>query len=227
MSDDNSNDHDLSGLFEKNVRWAEGMERRSPGFFTSLLTQQTPQYLWIGCADSRVPANELVGLLPGDVFVHRNVANVVAHSDLNALSVIQYAVDALKVKHIIVVGHSKCGGVTAALNNTRVGVVDNWLRHVQDVRNAHLEFLQAVPEAGRVDALVELNVLEQARNVCLSTVVEDAWAKDQAVVVHGWVYGLHNGLLQDLSFAVNSTDDVAPAYQRALLALKLRHLPII
>ena len=225
MSDDNSNDHDLSGLFEKNVRWADDVERRHPGFFTSLLTQQTPQYLWIGCADSRVPANELVGLLPGDVFVHRNVANVVAHSDLNALSVIQYAVDALKVKHVIVVGHSKCGGVTAALNNTRVGVVDNWLRHVQDVRNAHLEFLQSLPEDKRVDALVELNVLEQARNVCLSTVVEDAWAKGQTVVVHGWVYGLHDGLLKDLSFTVHSTDDVAPAYQRALFALRLRHLP--
>ena len=227
MSDDNSNDKDLSGLFEQNVRWAEKMEQRSPGFFTSLLTQQTPQYLWIGCADSRVPANELIGLLPGDVFVHRNVANVVAHSDLNALSVIQFAVDALKVRHIIVVGHSKCGGVTAALNNTRVGVVDNWLRHVQDVRNAHLELLQQVPEAQRVDALVELNVLEQARNVCLSTVVEDAWVRGQQVIVHGWVYGLHNGLLKDLSFTVASQDDVAPAYQRALLALKLRHLPIV
>jgi len=226
MSDATIPDHDLASLFEKNSRWAEGMERRSPGFFTSLLTQQTPQYLWIGCADSRVPANELVGLLPGDVFVHRNVANVVAHSDLNALSVIQYAVDALKVKHIMVVGHSRCGGVTAALNNTRVGVVDNWLRHVQDVRNAHLEFLQQVPEDRRVDALVELNVLEQARNVCLSTVVEDAWAKGQTVVVHGWIYGLHNGLLQDLSFTVENTDDVAEAYQRALFALRLRHLPV-
>ena len=226
MQDDNPSDLNLANLFEKNSRWAAGMEQRSPGFFSSLLTQQTPQYLWIGCADSRVPANELVGLLPGDVFVHRNVANVVAHSDLNALSVIQYAVDALKVRHIMVVGHSRCGGVTAALNNTRVGVVDNWLRHVQDVRNAHLEFLQAVPEAQRVDALVELNVLEQARNVCLSTVVEDAWAKGQTVVVHGWVYGLHNGLLQDLSFTVNNTDDVAPAYQRALFALRLRHIPV-
>jgi carbonic anhydrase len=226
MSDDNSNDKDLSGLFDKNVRWAEGIERRDPGFFTSLLNQQTPQYLWIGCADSRVPANELVGLLPGDVFVHRNVANVVAHSDLNALSVIQFAVDALKVKHIIVVGHSKCGGVTAALNNTRVGVVDNWLRHVQDVRNAHMELLQAMPEAQRVDALVELNVLEQARNVCLSTVVEDAWVRGQQVIVHGWVYGLHNGLLKDLSFTVASMDDVAAEYQRALFALRLRYIPV-
>jgi len=226
MSDDNSNDKDLSGLFEQNVRWAEKMEQRSPGFFTSLLTQQTPQYLWIGCADSRVPANELIGLLPGDVFVHRNVANVVAHSDLNALSVIQFAVDALKVRHIIVVGHSKCGGVTAALNNSRVGVVDNWLRHVQDVRNAHMEFLQAVPEERRVDALVELNVIEQARNVCLSTVVEDAWVRGQQVIVHGWVYGLHNGLLKDLSFTVSSVDDVATEYQRALFALRLRYIPV-
>ena len=225
MSNDNASDRELAQLFEKNEKWAAGMERRDPGFFSRLLTQQTPQYLWIGCADSRVPANELVGLLPGDVFVHRNVANVVAHSDLNALSVIQYAVDALKVKHVIVVGHSKCGGVTAALNNTRVGVVDNWLRHVQDVRNAHLEFLQSLPEDDRVDALVELNVLEQARNVCLSTVVEDAWQRGQSVVVHGWVYGLHNGLLEDLSFTVNSMDDVAPAYQRALFALRVRHLP--
>jgi len=216
----------LDELFDRNRRWAAATEQRSPGFFTRLLSQQAPQYLWIGCADSRVPANELVGLLPGDVFVHRNVANVVAHSDLNALSVIQYAVDALKVRHVIVVGHSKCGGVTAALNNTRVGVVDNWLRHVQDVRNAHLEFLQSLPEDKRVDALVELNVLEQARNVCLSTVVEDAWVRGQSVAVHGWVYGLHNGLLKDLSFTVASMDDVAPAYQRALLALKLRHLPI-
>jgi carbonic anhydrase len=223
---DNTNDKDLSGLFEQNARWAEKMEQRSPGFFTSLLTQQTPQYLWIGCADSRVPANELIGLLPGDVFVHRNVANVVAHSDLNALSVIQFAVDALKVRHVIVVGHSKCGGVTAALNNSRVGVVDNWLRHVQDVRNAHMEFLQAVPEERRVDALVELNVIEQARNVCLSTVVEDAWVRGQQVIVHGWVYGLHNGLLKDLSFTVACIDDVGPEYQRALFALRLRYLPM-
>jgi carbonic anhydrase len=223
MADDN--DNDLSNLFAQNAAWAQGMEKRSPGFFTSLLTQQTPQYLWIGCADSRVPANELVGLLPGDVFVHRNVANVVAHSDLNALSVIQFAVDALKVKHVMIVGHSKCGGVTAALNNTRVGVVDNWLRHVQDVRNLHLDFLLSLPEERRVDALVELNVLEQARNVCLSTVVEDAWHRDQRVVVHGWVYGLHNGLLEDLSFTVERTEDVAPGYARALAALKARYSP--
>lgn len=220
-----NDDPALAHLFDLNGKWAAGMEKREPGFFSKLLTQQTPQFLWIGCADSRVPANELVGLLPGELFVHRNVANVVAHSDLNALSVIQFAVDALKVRHIIVVGHSKCGGVIAALNNTRVGVVDNWLRHVQDVRNSHLEFLYSLPEAGRVDALVELNVLEQARNVCRSTVVEDAWQRDQTVIVHGWVYGLHNGLLRDLSFTVDHADDIEPAYQRALFALRMRHLP--
>ena len=216
----------LHELLASNRLWAAKTEARSPGFFTGLLAQQAPQYLWIGCADSRVPANELVDLQPGELFVHRNVANVVSHADLNALSVIQFAVDALKVKHVIVVGHSKCGGVTAALNNSRVGVVDNWLRHVQDVRNAHMEFLQAVPEAQRVDALVELNVIEQARNVCLSTVVEDAWVRGQQVIVHGWVYGLHNGLLKDLSFTVACIDDVGPEYQRALFALRLRYLPM-
>src|SRR3954470_9321661 len=159
---------DLDHLFEKNTRWAAGMEKREPGFFSRLLTQQSPQYLWIGCADSRVPANELVGLLPGELFVHRNVANVVAHSDLNALSVIQFAVDALKVRHVIVVGHSRCGGVVAALKGQRYGLVDNWVRHVQDVRNMHLAFLERLSENDRIDALVELNVLEQARNVCLS-----------------------------------------------------------
>jgi carbonic anhydrase len=220
-----STELNLDDLFERNVQWAAGMERREPGFFSRLVNQQTPQYLWIGCADSRVPANELVGLLPGELFVHRNVANVVSHSDLNALSVIQYAVDALKVRHIIVVGHSRCGGVVAALRNLRFGLVDNWLRHVQDVRNAHLEFLESLPEDDRIDALVELNVLEQSRNVCLSTVVEDAWQRGQRVIVHGWVYGLHNGLLEDLSFTVENTADVVTGYQRALEALKARYRP--
>jgi carbonic anhydrase len=218
-----STESDLDDLFERNVQWAAGMERGSPGFFSRLVTQQTPQYLWIGCADSRVPANELVGLLPGELFVHRNVANVVSHSDLNALSVIQFAVDALKVRHIIVVGHSRCGGVIAALKGLRFGLCDNWLRHVQDVRNMHLEFLESLAESARVDALVELNVLEQARNVCLSTVVEDAWQRGQSVVVHGWVYGLHNGLLEDLSFTVERGEDVAPGYRRALAALQARY----
>ena len=216
----------LKRLFDSNRAWSRRIQQQDPDFFVKLSQQQSPAYLWIGCADSRVPANEIVGLAPGELFVHRNVANVVAHSDLNALSVIQFAVDALKVRHVIVVGHSKCGGVTAALNNSRVGVVDNWLRHVQDVRNAHMEFLQAVPEERRVDALVELNVIEQARNVCLSTVVEDAWVREQQVIVHGWVYGLHNGLLKDLSFTVACIDDVGPEYQRALFALRLRYLPM-
>ena len=213
---------DLTELFDKNRDWARKTEEREAGFFTRLLQQQKPEYLWIGCADSRVPANELVGLLPGELFVHRNVANLLVHSDLNALSVIQYAVDALGVKHIIVVGHSNCGGIRAAMNNQRAGLVDNWLRHVQDVRDAHEDFLASLPEGDRVDALVELNVLEQARNVCRTTVVADAWQRGQSVVVHGWVYGLHNGLLQDMCITSSSSDEVTPAYARALDALRQR-----
>lgn len=213
----------LTELFEKNRAWAAATERREPGFFTRLLQQQTPQYLWIGCADSRVPANELVGLLPGELFVHRNVANLVVHSDLNALSVVQFAVDALKVTHVIVVGHSNCGGVRAALENKRAGLVDNWLRHVKDVRDAHAGWLAQVASERRVDALVELNVLEQARNVCHTTTVQDAWQRGQTVVVHGWVYGLHNGLLEDLRITARSADEVAPAYERALGHIKSRY----
>ncbi|HEX5686388.1 MAG TPA: carbonate dehydratase [Ideonella sp.] len=213
----------LTELFDNNRRWAEETETREPGFFTRLLSQQTPQYLWIGCADSRVPANELVDLLPGELFVHRNVANVVVHSDLNALSVIQYAVDSLKVQHIIVVGHSNCGGVKAAMNSWRVGLADNWLRHVQDVRHQHRAWLNQVDSAVQVDALVELNVLEQARNVCTTTVVQDAWGRGQTVVVHGWVYGLHNGLLQDLSMTVAGAADVEVAYEAALAGIHARY----
>ncbi|NRF66079.1 carbonate dehydratase [Aquincola sp. S2] len=213
---------DLQELFGKNRDWAAATEAREPGFFTRLLQQQTPQYLWIGCADSRVPANELVGLLPGELFVHRNVANLLVHSDLNALSVIQYAVDALQVRHIIVVGHSNCGGVRAAMENRRAGLVDNWLRHVQDVRDLHDGFLAGLHESLRVDALVELNVLEQARNVCRTTVVGDAWQRGQSVVVHGWVYGLHNGLLEDLQITATSLDDVGLAYDTGLAQLKQR-----
>ena len=215
---------ELTELFEANRRWAQHVEAREPGFFTKLLKQQTPQYLWIGCADSRVPANELVDLLPGELFVHRNVANVVVPTDLNALSVMQYAVDMLQVRHVIVVGHSNCGGVTAALNNTRVGLADNWLRHVQEVRNRHQTLLDRLPESLRVNTLCELNVLEQARNVCRTTVVEDAWLRGQEVVVHGWVYGLHNGLLEDLSITVTCAADVEKAYSRALGAVTQRAL---
>ena len=214
----------LTELFDSNRDWAARTEHREPGFFSRLLEQQTPQYLWIGCADSRVPANELVGLLPGELFVHRNVANVVAHSDLNALSVIQFAVDGLKVQHIIVVGHSNCGGVKAALMDLRLGLVDNWIRHVKDVRHAHQALLEAVPEDARVNALVELNVLEQARNVCDTTVVQDAWARGQEVVVHGWVYGLHNGLLEDLQITARCLDDVTPAHAAALAGIRRRYL---
>ena len=214
---------DLQELFANNRQWAAKTEAREPGFFTKLLAQQSPKYLWIGCADSRVPANELVDLLPGELFVHRNVANVLVHSDLNALSVIQFAVDALKVQHIIVVGHSNCGGVRAALNNERTGLVDNWLRHVQDVRDAHEGFLAGLDGSLQVDALVELNVLEQARNVCRTTVVRDAWSRGQNVVVHGWVYGLHNGLLEDLKLTVASIDALGLAYDTALALVKQRY----
>ncbi len=182
-----------------------------------------PQYLWIGCADSRVPAHEILGLLPGDVFVHRNVANVVVHSDLNALSVMQYAIDMLKVRHVIVVGHYGCGGVMAALQNRRIGLADNWIRHVQDVRNKHRSWMDGMPdEAMRLRALCELNVLEQSLNVCETTVVQDAWERGQSVVVHGWVYGLHNGLLEDLKMTVANAGEVLAAYGLAIGALKER-----
>jgi carbonic anhydrase len=214
----------LPDLLQKNRDWALAVEARTPGFFTRLLEQQTPQYLWIGCADSRVPANEILGLLPGDVFVHRNVANVVVHSDLNALSVMQYATDQLQVKHIMVVGHYGCGGVTAALHNRRIGIADNWLRHVQDVRNKHKGVIDAqVDDAARLHLLCELNVLEQSLNVCETTIVQDAWARGQSVVVHGWVYGLHNGLLQDLQMTVRDAQEVAVAYDRALQGIVSRY----
>ncbi|ABM96322.1 carbonate dehydratase [Methylibium petroleiphilum] len=214
---------DLKELFDNNREWAKQTEVREPGFFSRLLKQQSPQYLWIGCADSRVPANDLVGLLPGELFVHRNVANVVVHSDLNCLSVVQFAIDMLKVQHLIVVGHSGCGGVAAALADRRVGVADNWLRHVQDVRNKHQTWLDGVREIDRVNALCELNVVEQALNLCSTTVVQDAWQRSQQVVIHGWFYGLHNGLLEDLTMTVDSADAVIPAYQRALATVKARY----
>jgi carbonic anhydrase len=216
---------DLQELLDSNRLWAAKTEARSPGFFTKLLEQQAPQYMWIGCADSRVPANELVDLLPGELFVHRNVANVVVHSDLNCLSVIQFATDLLKVGHIIVVGHSGCGGVRAALQDLRVGLADNWIRHVRDVRHRYAEWLDAVPEERRVDALCELNVVEQALNVCQTTIVEDAWARGQALVVHGWFYGLGNGLLQDLKMTVAGPADVEEAHARAIAAVRSRYAP--
>ncbi len=214
----------LNNLFDNNRRWAEQTEASRPGFFTRLQQQQSPQYLWIGCADSRVPANEIVGLLPGELFVHRNVANVVVHSDLNCLSVIEFAIDLLKVSHVIVVGHYGCSGVRAAMLGTRVGIADNWLRHVQDVRNRHQSWLDRLPDdERRHQALCELNVLEQALNVCQTTVVQDAWSRGQEIVVHGWVYGLHDGLLQDIRMTVASPQSVAAAYEAALRELKARY----
>lgn len=208
---------ELPELFAKNRAWAAATEAGEPGFFTRLLQQQLPQYLWIGCADSRVPANELVGLLPGELFVHRNVANVVVHSDLNALSVIQYAIDVLQVRHIIVVGHSNCGGVRAAMRNQRAGLVDNWLRHVQDVRLKHQPMLDALASQSlQADRLCELNVIEQAVNVCQTTVVQEAWARGQAVTVHGWIYSLTDGRLRDLSTCIASQDELVPVYSEAL-----------
>ncbi len=213
----------LKELLDSNRLWAAKTEARSPGFFTGLLQQQAPQYMWIGCADSRVPANELVDLLPGELFVHRNVANVVVHSDLNCLSVIQFATDLLKVKHIIIVGHSGCGGVRAALEDMRVGLADNWIRHVQDVRNRHQPWLDTVTPERRVDALCELNVIEQARNACQTTIVQDAWARGQELVVHGWYYGLYNGLLQDLDITVAGPAQMSDAFERAVAGVHARY----
>ncbi len=193
MSDD---DDDLQGLLDNNRRWAASVEARQPGFFTRLAAQQSPRYMWIGCADSRVPANEITGLDPGEVFVHRNVANVVVHSDLNALSTIQFAVEHLKVQHIMVVGHYGCAGVRAAMRGIRVGLADNWLRHVHDVRLRHRKRLDHLPPDEQESILCEINVIEQVGNVALSTVLQDAWARGQQVSVHGWVYGLSDGLLR-------------------------------
>jgi carbonic anhydrase len=215
----------LDHLFENNRNWARDIEQKTPGFFSRLQNQQSPQYLWIGCSDSRVPANEIVGMLPGELFVHRNVANVVVHSDLNCLSVMEFAIDNLHVKHVIVVGHYGCSGVNAAMQNSRIGIADNWLRHVQDVRNHHREWLLALPDGPvRLDALCELNVLEQALNVCQTTVVQDAWAKGQTVSVHGWVYGLNTGLINDLRMTTESAQGVEQAYVQALSALKARYM---
>ena len=211
----------LPELFENNRRWAAERVRQEPQFFGRLAALQAPPYLWIGCSDSRVPANDIVGLLPGELFVHRNVANVVVHSDLNCLSVIQYAIEVLKVRHVMVVGHYGCGGVRAALDGAHLGLIDNWLRHVQDVRAAHRELLDAVPDPrSRVNRLCELNVLEQAANVCETTIVQDAWARGQELAVHAWIYGLEDGLLRDLGFAVSASGDVDEALSGAIDALR-------
>ena len=206
----------ISDLFAHNRAWAAQMEAERPDFFTSLVQQQTPKYMWIGCSDSRVPANQITGLEPGEVFVHRNVANVVVHSDLNALSTIQFAVERLKVEHVMVVGHYGCSGVRAALEGARIGLADNWLRHIQDVRDLHRDLLEGIAEERRCDALVELNAIEQVVNVAQSTVLQDAWLRGQVVALHGWVYGIHDGLLKDMGITITGNDSLEAVYKAAI-----------
>ncbi|MCL4790531.1 MAG: carbonate dehydratase [Gammaproteobacteria bacterium] len=206
----------LDQLFKNNRAWVASVREEDPQFFSKLAGQQHPEYLWIGCADSRVPANQVTGLMPGEVFVHRNIANVVAHSDLNCLSVIQFAVQVLKIRHIIVCGHYGCGGVRAAYEDQRHGLVDNWLRHVQDVVSKHRTALDQIPDdEGRLNRLSELNVIEQVANVCRTTVLRDAWASGQLVTVHGWIYNITDGLLIDLDLSASSTREVQEMLSRA------------
>jgi carbonic anhydrase len=211
----------LDHLLRKNRNWADNKRREQPDFFSRLVNQQSPRYLWIGCADSRVPANEIVDLAPGELFVHRNVANLVIHTDLNCLSVLQYAVDVLKVQDIIVTGHYGCGGIAAALRASPLGLIDNWLRHIQDIRDRHPALLQAARE-DVVDCLCELNVLEQALNVCRTTVVQDAWNRGQQLAVNAWIYSVADGLVRDLGFCSTSNDDSSQVFARALAALTAR-----
>ena len=210
---------DLEHLFRNNRDWAASMVADDPDFFKKLAGQQSPEHLWIGCADSRVPANEIVNLLPGELFVHRNIANVVVHTDLNCLSVLQFAIDVLNVKHVIVCGHYGCSGVHAALVGRRVGLADNWLRHVQDVHQKHGRYLgEALPDKVRQDRLCELNVLEQVVNVCQTTIVQDAWERGQQLTIHGWIYGLQDGLLRDLGLTVSGPEELATKMPASLAA---------
>lgn len=210
----------LRHLIDRNRAWAAGVEARQPGFFAALAAQQAPRYLWIGCADSRVPANEIVDLAPGELFVHRNVANVVVHTDFNCLAVLQYAVDVLKVEHVIVVGHYGCGGIRTALEDSAHGLIDNWLRHVQDVAAKHRAGLDRIADFGRrVDRLCELNVVEQVVHVARTTIVQEAWLRGQALTLHGFVYGLSDGLLNDLAIEADSAATLATTYARAIARL--------
>lgn len=210
----------LSHLFENNRAWAARLQQQDPDFFRRLSRQQKPAHLWIGCSDSRVPANEIVGLLPGELFVHRNIANLVVHTDLNCLSVMQFAVDILKVRHVIVCGHYGCSGVGTVLKRHRIGLSDNWLRHVQDVREKHRDRLaNAASESAACDRLCELNVIEQVVNVCQTTIVQDAWKGGQRLAVHGWIYGLEDGLLRDLNMTITALEEAAPAYRTAMSGL--------
>jgi len=211
----------LKHLFENNKSWASGILENEPDFFRNLSGQQSPSYLWIGCADSRVPANQIVGLQPGELFVHRNVANIVVHTDLNCLSVMQFAVDLLKVSHIIVCGHYGCSGVQAALRRDRLGLSDNWIRHVQDVRQKH-EAIVATAGDDSANRLCELNVIEQVSNVCQTTIVLDAWERGQKLEIHGWIYGLKDGLLRDLNVTIARADETVATYQAAIAGLAKR-----
>lgn len=206
----------LQHLLDHNRSWAAGMERARPGFFTALMAQQKPRYMWIGCSDSRVPANQITGLEPGEVFVHRNVGNLVVHSDLNALSTIQFAVEHLKVEHIMVVGHYGCAGVRAALRGARIGLADNWLLHIQDLRLRHHKRIGHLAPERQEDVLCEINVIEQVGNVAMSTVMQDAWARGQKLTVHGWVYGLRDGLLHDLQVSMDNVHDVVDVFRAAI-----------
>ena len=211
------NSNALDQLFANNREWAEAMIAKDANFFKRLVSLQAPEYLWIGCSDSRVPANDIVNLLPGELFVHRNVANVVVHTDLNCLSVIQFAIDLLKVKHILVVGHYGCSGVHAALTDKRVGLADNWLRHVKDVHQKHERYLgEVIPSPKRQDRLCELNVIEQVVNVCETTIVQDAWAREQDLTIHGWTYRLETGLVNDLGMSISSTEEMNVRYAKSL-----------
>jgi carbonic anhydrase len=208
---------DLKRLLEQNRAWAESIKASDPEFFQTLAKQQSPTFLWIGCSDSRVPATQLVGMVPGEMFVHRNVANVVVHTDFNCLSVMQYAVDVLKVEHIIVCGHHGCGGVKAAMDNLQFGLIDNWLRHVQDVLHVHEDVLARIDdESERLDRLCELNVIEQVVNVSRTTIVQNAWQRGQELVVHGWIYGLQDGLLRDLGVTIDNAESLAATYHAAI-----------
>lgn len=213
----------LHDLMARNQAWSKEQRKKDPEFFSRLVAQQNPEFLWIGCSDSRVPANEIVGLAPGEVFVHRNIANVVVHTDLNCLSVVQYAVDVLKVKHILIVGHYGCGGVIAAMQNKRVGLADNWLRHIQDVRDKYRGHLAEIEDmAERAARLCELNVLEQALNVSETTVLRDAWMRGQEVAVHGWIYGLADGIVRELGASVERDDDAFGVYEAAVAEIMQR-----
>jgi len=212
-----NNPHSLDVLFENNLQWVKSVTDSDPDFFKRLANQQTPEYMWIGCSDSRVPANQITGLAPGEVFVHRNIANVVVHTDMNALSVIQFAIDQLKVKHIIVVGHYGCAGVRAAMENIRVGLADNWIRHVKDVNERHGSYLgQVINNSERADKLCELNVIEQVVNVCQTTSVQDAWARHQPLTVHGWVYGVEDGLARDMGVSVANPEELSDRYKSVI-----------